>query len=89
MDPIFSDEYIQRIHEACEEIELRWYQLVNQIMISDGNWDKMKELAIHTSRSIPPNEYARKTAQRRSYNPQRLRSHDLYSRSKPPIIRRS
>lgn len=81
MEPIFSDEYIRMLHEACEELKLRWYQCINQIMLSGGNWDKMQELAIYTSHSNP--------AKRHKYNPQKLRKTDLYLRNKPPIIRRS
>lgn len=89
MEPIFSDEYIRMLHEACEELKLRWYQCINQIMLSGGNWDKMRELAIYTSHSNPPNLYARETSKRRKYNPQKLRKTNLYLRAKPPIIRRS
>lgn len=88
-NPIFSDEYMQHLREALEEIERRWSQYVEQFTQAGGNWDKMQELILYTSRSNPPNLYARETAKRRKCNPQKLRKTDLYLRAKPPIVRRS
>lgn len=73
MEPIFSDEYVQHLRKASEEIERQWNQYVEQFTQAGGNWDKMRELIVYTSRS----------------NPQKLRKTDLYLRAKPPIIRRS
>lgn len=89
MEPIFSDEYIQHLREVFEDIERRWNQYIELFTQAGGNWDKMEELIVYTSRSNPPNLYARETAKRRKYNPQKLRKTDLYLRNKPPIIRRS
>lgn len=88
-NPIFSDERIQHLHEVLEEIECRWNQYVEHFTQAGGNWDKMRELIVYTSRSNPPNLYARETAKRCKYNPQKLRKTDLYLRAKLPIIIRS
>lgn len=89
MFPYLSDEFIETMEEAARELELACFQLAAQFQILTENLSVFSDPTFPKPEPTPPNEYARKTAQHRSYNPQRLWDHDLYLRSKPPIIRRS
>ena len=99
MEPIFSDECMERVLKICASMEdalNRFTEAWNAIQIGyqfdfEGNLLACisEESESRTEYSNPPNLYARETAKRRKYNPQKLRKTDLYLRAKPPIIRRS
>lgn len=94
-----SDEYLHKMREAyalMEDALNRFIEAWNAIQIGyqfDFEGDLLacisEESESRIEYSNPPNLYARETAKRRKYNPQKLRKTDLYLRAKPPIIRRS
>lgn len=99
MEPIFSDEYLEKVREICASMEdalSRFIEAWNAIQIGyqfDFEGDLLvcisEESESGTEYSNSPNLYAREMAKRCKYNPQKLRKTDLYLRAKPPIIRRS